>query len=101
MVLISPRIAGVFHPLAECREQFKQLSYEGLANLALGLITPPYTHARTYATHAHTYMHTHTHTRTHTNTHTCAHTRTRVHTHIGAAQSARRPSHRLAWGVIN
>jgi len=34
-VFISPRTANVFHPLAVCREQFKYLSYKGLAKLAL------------------------------------------------------------------
>jgi len=34
-VLISPRYANFFDPLAVCREQFKYLSYKGLAKLAL------------------------------------------------------------------
>jgi len=31
-VLKSPRLASVFHPLAECRKQFDYLSYKGLAD---------------------------------------------------------------------
>ena len=34
-VLISPRYANLFDPLAVCREQFKYLSGKGLAKLAL------------------------------------------------------------------
>jgi uncharacterized protein YqhQ len=34
-VLISPRYANFFDPLAVCREQFKYLSDKGLAKLAL------------------------------------------------------------------
>ena len=84
---------------------------------------PSHAHART-RTHTHTRMHTRTctHTYTHTYTHirtstqrthkrtytteytrmhvhnarTHVRARTRKHTHVGAAQRARRPSHRLA-----